>query len=58
MPNPLTDVLPSRVRKYVYATTFVTGLGLAAWQAAEGNWFAFAVLLTGSLTSATAASNT
>lgn len=57
MSNPLSDVLPARVRLVVYAVVFVVGLALAAWQAAEGDWFAFAVLLTGSLTSALAGSN-
>ena len=57
MSNPLSDVLPARVRLVVYAVVFVAGLVLAAWQAAEGDWVAFAVLLTGSLTGALAGSN-
>lgn len=55
--NPLNDVLPARVRGAIYAIVFVAGLALAAWQATEGDWVAFAVLLTGSLTSALAGSN-
>ena len=55
--NPLTEVLPARVRLVVYAVVFVVGLILAAWQATEGDWVAFAVLLTGSLTGALAGSN-
>jgi len=55
--NPLTEVLPARVRLVVYAVVFVVGLVLAAWQATEGDWVAFAVLLTGSLTGALAGSN-
>ena len=57
MSNPLTEVLPARVRLVVYAVVFVVGLILAAWQATEGDWVAFAVLLTGSLTGALAGSN-
>lgn len=54
--NPLA-ALPTRVRRTVYAVVFVVGLALAAWQAAQGDWVAFGVLLTGSLTSALAGSN-
>jgi hypothetical protein len=55
--NPLNDALPARVRQILYAIVFVAGLVLAAWQATEGDWKAFAVLLVGSLTSALAGSN-
>ena len=55
--NPLNEVLPARVRLVLYAVVFVVGLVLAAWQATEGDWVAFAVLLTGSLTGALAGSN-
>ena len=55
--NPLSAVLPARVRLVIYAIVFVVGLLLAAWQAAEGDWFAFAVLVTGALTGALAGSN-
>lgn len=55
--NPLSAVLPARVRLVIYAIVFVVGLVLAAWQASEGDWFAFAVLVTGSLTGALAGSN-
>lgn len=55
--NPLSEVLPARVRLVLYAVVFVVGLILAAWQATEGDWVAFAVLLTGSLTGALAGSN-
>lgn len=54
--KPLT-ILPAQVRLAVYAVVFVAGLVLAAWQAAEGDWVAFGVLLTGSLTGALAGSN-
>lgn len=55
--NPLADVLPAKARLVIYALVFVGGLVLAAWQAAEGDWVAFAVLLTTSLTGALAGSN-
>lgn len=54
--NPLA-VLPAKYRLAIYAIVFVAGLALAAWQAAEGDWVAFGVLITGSLTGALAGSN-
>lgn len=57
MTNPLTDVLPTKARKYVYAVLALAALVLAAYQATEGDWVAFAVALIGALTGATAASN-
>lgn len=54
--NPLA-ALPAKVRLAIYAIVFVAGLVLAAWQATAGDWVAFGVLLTGSLTSALAGSN-
>lgn len=55
--NPLSDVLPPRVRAYLYAVLVLAGLVLGAWQAAEGNVMTFAVALVLSLTSALAGSN-
>lgn len=55
--NPLNDVLPAKARLVIYALVFLAGLVLAAWQAAEGDWVAFGVLVTGSLTGALAGSN-
>ena len=55
--NPLTDVLPPTVRKYVYAVLFLLGLGLAAWKAAEGDWGEFLASLVLSLGSGMAGSN-
>lgn len=54
--NPLA-ALPAKVRAAIYAVVFIVGLVLAAWQATEGDWIAFGVLLTGSLTGALAGSN-
>ena len=56
--NPLTDVLPARVRKIVYAVLFVAALVVACYQASEGDWWEFVAALLTSLTGATAASNT
>jgi hypothetical protein len=56
--NPLTDILPARARKYVYAVVALTALLFGAWQAADGNWAVFGGSVLGGLVSATAASNT
>lgn len=58
MTNPLTDVLPPRIRKGLYAILFVVALLLAAWQAAEGDWFKALGLAVTSLLGAMATSNT
>lgn len=55
--NPLTAI-PAKVRLYVYAVLTVAALGIAAYQASEGDWLEFAGLLLGSLGFGTAASNT
>lgn len=55
--NPLTDILPARARRYVYAVLALAALVLAAYQATEGDWLAFAAYLIGALTGGTAASN-
>lgn len=57
MPNPLTDVLPERVRKVAYAVLFVLALGFSIWQASDGDWVEFAGGLITALFGATAASN-
>lgn len=58
MSNPLTDVLPAKARKYLYAVLFVASLGFAAWQAADGNWVEFFSAIVVALFGATATSNT
>ena len=55
--NPLTNVLPAKVRLYFYAALFVAGLVFAAWQASDGNWVEFVGGLISALGGATAASN-
>lgn len=56
--NPLTEVLPAKARKILYAVLFVASIGFAAWQASDGNWVAFSSALVTALFGATAASNT
>lgn len=55
--NPLNQVLPPKVRLYVYAVVFVAGLIVTAVQAAEGDWFEAVAFLIGSLSGALAGSN-
>ncbi len=55
--NPLSDVLPPRVRKIAYAIVFVLSLVFAAWQVGAGDLLVAAGALITSLTSALAASN-
>ena len=57
MNNPLTSVLPTAARRYLYAALFVIGIAASAWLAAQGDWLTFATSLTGSLISALAGSN-
>lgn len=56
--NPLTDVLPPQVRKYVYAILALAALVWSAYTASHGDWGQFVGSLIVSLTGATAASNT
>jgi hypothetical protein len=54
--NPLS-VLPAKVRLYVYAVLGLVALGVAAWQAGDGDWLQAVGLFLGSLGFGTAASN-
>lgn len=56
--NPLVDVIPAAYRKYLYALLFLAGLGIAAWQAADGNWKVFVGALVTAIVHGLAASNT
>jgi hypothetical protein len=50
MTNPLTDLIPSKYRRYLYALLFVAGIVYAAYQSAGGNWgVAIGSLLAGLL---------
>lgn len=55
--NPLTDVLPAKLRKYAYAVLFVAALVYALYQAADGDWATFTGSLLTSLLGLLAASN-
>ena len=56
--NPLTDVIPAKARKYVYAGAFVVASGFAVYQATEGNLVEFFAGLVAALVPGTAYSNT
>ena len=56
--NPLTNVLPKKVRRYAYALLFVAALVFAAYQASDGDWLVFTGAVITALLGATAASNT
>lgn len=54
----LTDILPARWRKYVYAVVALAALVWGVWQASGGDWQLFVGGLITALVTATAASNT
>lgn len=56
--NPLTDVLPRKARKIVYALAFLALLVVTAVQGAEGDWFEAVGTFLTSLVPLLAASNT
>lgn len=58
MNNPLTEILPPKARKVLYAVLFLVALGFAAWEAADGDWLKALGLLVTSLLGGMAASNT
>lgn len=56
--NPLTDVLPAKVRKVLYAVAFLAAWIFAAFQAADGDWKQFTGAVLAGLVPLLAASNT
>lgn len=58
MTNPLTDLIPAKYRRYVYAVAAAAMFVYGIYQATEGDWTAFVVALVGSLVPATAHANT
>lgn len=56
--NPLTDVIPAKARKYVYAAIALLALLYTVWSAANGDWTQFVGGLVVALSHSTAASNT
>lgn len=55
--NPLTDLLPARVRAYLYAVVAVVAFLYGLWLAANGSWAQFAAAVITALTGALAGSN-
>lgn len=58
MSNVLTDVIPVRARKHVYAALTLAAIVFGVYQASDGDWRSFVGGLIVALTTATAASNT
>lgn len=56
--NPLTDLIPARSRKYVYALAALAVLVYGAWEASNGDWRTFVGSLFAALVPTLAASNT
>ena len=56
--NPLHELFPPAVRRYVYAVIALLALVFAAWQAAGGDWLEFAAGLLAMLVNMMAVSNT
>ena len=54
----LTDVIPPKARKYVYAVVALLALVYGAWQANDGNWGAAMASLLASVVNALAHGNT
>ena len=57
MNNPLTEVIPARARKYVYAALTLAAIVYGSYQVSGGDWKTFVGSLIVALTTATAASN-
>ena len=55
--NPLTDVIPARYRRFVYAAAFVASAAVTAYEAANGDWRRALLPFLTTLTSALSASN-
>lgn len=55
--NPLTDLLPPKARRYVYAGAAFASAVYGVWQAVDGDWHQFAASLLASVVSALAGSN-
>jgi hypothetical protein len=57
MNSILTELLPRRVRLWLYVLTFLASAGVAAYVASQGDWLAFAGSLLATLVSLLAAGN-
>lgn len=54
----LTDLIPAKARKYVYALLSLAAVAYGAWQAADGDWKQTVGSLLVLIVGATAVSNT
>ncbi len=57
MNNILTELVPRKVRLWLYVIAFFASGAFAAWQVAEGDWLKFAAAVLALVLSALAASN-
>lgn len=56
--NPLTDLIPAKYRKYVYAVVALAAFVYGVYEASNGDWKQFAIGLVGAAASALAHANT
>lgn len=56
--NPLTDIIPAKARRYVYAVLWLTALVFGTWRATDGDVVTFVAALLAALGFGTAQSNT
>lgn len=54
----LTDIIPAKYRKYVYAVGALAALGYGVYETVNGDWRAFVPAFAGALLSALAHANT
>ena len=58
MSNPLTDLIPAKYRKYLYALAFLASFVYAVYEANGQDWKATVGALIGAVLAALAHSNT
>ena len=56
--NPLTDLIPAKYRKYLYALVSLAAVVYGVCEASNGDWKQFAIALVGLAASALAHANT
>lgn len=54
----LTDIIPAKARRYVYALLALAALGVTCWQAADHDWIVAAGAFVVAVSHSVAASNT
>lgn len=57
MDKLLKDLVPYKTRLWLYLIAGMLSLGLAAWQAADGNWLVFMASIFSTVMNALAAAN-